>query len=784
MFPRQNIPAACAFILFLLLQSGCAVLRPSGDPAGYGGRGLNYQGVDFSVLVGKKIVLDPGHGGRFSGAVGVAGLTEKDVNLSVALILRDLLTGYGAEVVMTRQSDVDLLPEGQTGPLHDDLKARTDTANADSGAVLFLSLHHNNLGTPDRGYNATETYYKMSDPGPSLDLARYLHRQLVRNVGLPRNFIRPGNYYVLRNNNQPAVLGEASYLSHPQTEKKLLGENARRIEAYAYLLGIVDYLSGGVPVAEDLRVAGASPVQEACPQLSARVYDESGSLGIDPQQIELALDGEVLPVSYDPASGALRARPAVPLSNGRHEVALRVRNLRGNAARECRLAFEVAVPPAWIRLGSSLGTIPLDGRTPVRLTATVSDLLGRPAGDSTEVLFQFSDPNLPTRSVPTHGGAAAVTVTPAVNRPLSVLAACGNVSAELSVPVGEPYKSILVVQTLRDDSEEPLGGVKVLIRGAGLYETDQDGFLSLEGLEEGEYPLRFELKGYRPAADTVNIARGSSRVVQMQLQPAAGGVLLGRKIALDPEDGLAEAGETGMSGTREADVNQAVAELLADYLERAGAEVFFTHSTEESPGVWERAIRTESFGPDLLVSLSHGGRPGKKGPPPATAVHYYSGSTEGERLAREIAAGLKGFAGMPFGGAAPGYERIVQQVACPAVWVRAASVADSAAEIFLSAPAGRRQEALAIFTGLLRYYGWSAQGTLAGRLSDGRGNLVSGALVILDGWLPVQSDETGRFLFAGLNESPHQIEVFHKGKAFGPYRAEAGRNLELLLGAL
>ncbi|OGF98356.1 MAG: hypothetical protein A2Z86_04590 [Candidatus Glassbacteria bacterium GWA2_58_10] len=145
---------------------------------------------------------------------------------------------------------------------------------------------------------------------------------------------------------------------------------------------------------------------------------------------------------------------------------------------------------------------------------------------------------------------------------------------------------------------------------------------------------------------------------------------------------------------------------------------------------------------------------------------------------------MKGFAGMPFGGAAPGYERIVQQVACPAVWVRAASVADSAAEIFLSAPAGRRQEALAIFTGLLRYYGWSAQGTLAGRLSDGRGNLVSGALVILDGWLPVQSDETGRFLFAGLNESPHQIEVFHKGKAFGPYRAEAGRNLELLLGAL
>ena len=146
----------------------------------------------------------------------------------------------------------------------------------------------------------------MSDPGPSLDLARFLHRQLVRNVGLPRNFIRPGNYYVLRNNNQPAVLGEASYLSHPRTEKKLLGENARRIEAYAYLLGIVDYLSGRVPVVESLQVAGTSPVQEPCPQLSARVYDEASGLGIDPQQIEFVVDGEVLPVNYDPASGTLR----------------------------------------------------------------------------------------------------------------------------------------------------------------------------------------------------------------------------------------------------------------------------------------------------------------------------------------------------------------------------------------------------------------------------------------------------------------------------------------------
>lgn len=647
---RKYVLAFLAFIP-LVFYPGCAALRFGADPAGYGGRGLVYEGVDFSVLVEKKIVIDPGHGGIFTGAVGPGGLAEKDVNLRVALILRDLLQGYGATVILTREKDEDLLADSEEGSLQADLAARADTANARQDTDIFLSIHHNSLGVPNERYNATETYYKMGDEGPSLDLARYLHRQLVLNVNLPRSTIRPGNYFVLRSTRHPAVLGEASYLSHSGTERKLRGEAAVRIEAYAYLLGIVDYLSGGVPVIEDLHVQGAQPVQDPWSMIEARVYDESTGLGIDPQQLEVAIDGAKLAADYDPATGTLRARVAEPLANGRHQVSVRVRNLRGNAAREGEYSFFVAVPPAYLRLTSGLSRIPLDGRTPVCLTAVAADMWGRPVCDSTEVLFIFSDPNLETRTVPAENGRATVTVTPAANRALTVQVFCGNISDKLTIPLEEPSKSILIVQTREALSGQGIARVEARIQGLGLFAVGTDGLLTLEGLDEAEYRVRLTRSGYRPEVIDVQVHRGQSQIVQVAMQPVLNGALLGRRIVIDPQGGLAEPGEIGPEGMREADINLAVAQFLGDYLQRAGAEVFYTRSTGESPNVWERVVRAESFRGDVLVSISHRGKQVKNSPPPATIVRHYPASTSGSRLAGEIAAGLRGFAGRPYRGA-------------------------------------------------------------------------------------------------------------------------------------
>jgi N-acetylmuramoyl-L-alanine amidase len=766
--------------VFVFLFTGCAMLQ-KGDPAGYEGRGLSYEGVDFSVLEGRTVVLDPGHGGKYSGAVGQGGLTEKEVNLAVARILQGLLEGYGARVVMTRVEDVDLLP-ADGGSLHSDLAVRVAAADSAGSDAIFISIHHNNLGTPNSKFNQTETYYKMGDQGPSLDLARYINRQMTRSVGLPRSYIRPGNYYVLRNNRHTAVLGEASYLSHPGVEKKLSGQGARQLEAYAYLLGIVDYLSGGVPVVDSLMLEGTSPVHDPWPQLVARVYDHTTGVGVDPQRVEVELDGAVVKSDYDIRTGALRLRPDKPLANGMHRAVVRARNIRGNAATQAEMDFYVTVPPGWLRLTSSLSRAPLDGLTPLRITAVVGDLWGRPVADGTEVLFVFSDPNVPTRAVAVRGGQASLVVTPAANHDFMVEASCGDLSEKMTIPLGEGRRAVLVLRVSDGSSGRALGAVDVRLPEVGLHKTSADGYLSLEGLDSGELEIALALDGYVPRVEKVELATGRTSLVQVSLESVLDGVLHGKKIVLDPAGGLADPGVTGPDGTREADINLAVAGLLADYISRAGAEALLTRDGEDSPGAWERAWRAENHQGDLLVSISHGGRPAKQTVPP-TVVHHYPGSTNGKRLAVEIASSLKGFAGRPWRGATQGYERIIQQVSCPAVWVRAASVADNSAESLLATPAGQRAEALAIFEALVRYFGGqdAPSGEIAGRVSDGRGGVIAGALVIVDGWLPAQTDLTGKFAFTSLSAGEHNIEVHYQGDCWKSGPVQSCRKLEVVL---
>ena len=94
----------------------------------------------------RKVVLDPGHGGRDPGAIGPGGISEKEVVLSVAKKLAAKLNKeMGIEVVLTRTDDRFI-------PLED----RTAIANAQE-ADLFISLHMN--ASPNREARGVETYY-------------------------------------------------------------------------------------------------------------------------------------------------------------------------------------------------------------------------------------------------------------------------------------------------------------------------------------------------------------------------------------------------------------------------------------------------------------------------------------------------------------------------------------------------------------------------------------------------------------------------------------------------
>ena len=94
--------------------------------------------VDMSSLTGKKIMLDPGHGGIDDGASG-NGLIEKDLNLTIARRLRDVLQAHGAEVMMIRDSDIDFYTRGKGGK-RNDLMRRVEMINT-PGADVFVSIH-------------------------------------------------------------------------------------------------------------------------------------------------------------------------------------------------------------------------------------------------------------------------------------------------------------------------------------------------------------------------------------------------------------------------------------------------------------------------------------------------------------------------------------------------------------------------------------------------------------------------------------------------------------------
>ena len=93
------------------------------------------------VLKGKIICIDPGHGGTDVGAIGRLGgkeIYEKNITLSIALPLRDMLTSAGAKVVMTRSTDKDVY--GPWADADPELQARCDVAN-EAHADAFISIH-------------------------------------------------------------------------------------------------------------------------------------------------------------------------------------------------------------------------------------------------------------------------------------------------------------------------------------------------------------------------------------------------------------------------------------------------------------------------------------------------------------------------------------------------------------------------------------------------------------------------------------------------------------------
>lgn len=196
------------------------------------------------------IVLDPGHGGIYTGTVGkIPGAIEKDLVLAVAKRLKNRLQKKGYDVYLTRESDTAL----DRINLISDLSKRALFSD-EKKAELFVSLHVN--GCSNKNMQGFELYvpYEAKYPLRSYRLASALHYDLshkikpdfssgtLGNLNILDKGIRASRFNVLMKVNSPAVLVELGYLSHVPSARQLCDSGYQELLADALYCGIRRYM--------------------------------------------------------------------------------------------------------------------------------------------------------------------------------------------------------------------------------------------------------------------------------------------------------------------------------------------------------------------------------------------------------------------------------------------------------------------------------------------------------------------------------------------------------------
>ncbi len=193
-------------------------------------------GVLFAVLWGSKtittvsegapivrqncVIIDAGHGGVDGGAVSCTGVYEKEINLSIALRLNDLMHLIGIHTEMIRTTDISVYTSGSSiaAKKSSDLKERVRIVNETDNAIL-LSIHQNHY--TDSRYSGAQMFYAKTDG--SRELAQMLQQEFSRALDPDNNrqIKKAAGLYLMEHVQKPAVLVECGFLSNPSEEALL-----------------------------------------------------------------------------------------------------------------------------------------------------------------------------------------------------------------------------------------------------------------------------------------------------------------------------------------------------------------------------------------------------------------------------------------------------------------------------------------------------------------------------------------------------------------------------------
>lgn len=239
--------AACMAGAFALLAV-CARLTDNAIPAS----------ADVSDL--PVIVLDAGHGGLDSGAVGKSGVLEKDVNLSVVKHLQQLLELSGFKTVLTRSEDISIYDPGVEGIRNQkmsDMDNRLEIIQSYPDSI-FLCIHQNNFTDP--AYFGGQMFYNNNNPD-NRTLAQIMQNRFAQlQPGNDREIKLTGDeLYLLKSNPNPSLMIECGFLSNPEEEAKLASTEYQQKLAFTIYSGLLEYLDAVTDTPQEWTEEAALP---------------------------------------------------------------------------------------------------------------------------------------------------------------------------------------------------------------------------------------------------------------------------------------------------------------------------------------------------------------------------------------------------------------------------------------------------------------------------------------------------------------------------------------------
>jgi len=276
-------------LLIILFVAGCA-------------RDMHYKGnIDLSQyehLKGRKIFIDPGHGGAAStdpSRRGPGSITEEAVNLRVALVLRSMLVKAGASVAMSRTKDRDV-----------PLDKRVDDARRFS-PDLIVSIHHNgSLRSADGvNYPAVLIWGSREVNARSYEFARILLDEFQKIMDEKGLILSDCSVYpetgtmILRETRYlcPGIIGECGFFTDETHAIHLGDSHYNQLEAESYFYAIASFFRQGIPAAEafisypDNSGTARTAADERSPVITLKLDAGYAKAKIAREKVAVAMDG-------------------------------------------------------------------------------------------------------------------------------------------------------------------------------------------------------------------------------------------------------------------------------------------------------------------------------------------------------------------------------------------------------------------------------------------------------------------------------------------------------------